>query len=176
MKRPVIFYFAGIAALAVLIHVALVWATPRLITGRVIAKAGNGATNVFISPPLPTATWHSIVRPSPDLAYSICVLDLSRGPVHLSVPLTAPYTSVALYSTETDNYFVRDDREAGGKDLDVIVVPPGGGHVSAPAGVDVVEAPATSGIVLVRRVVESPDAFPALDAVRKKASCAPYKP
>ncbi|MDR3497805.1 MAG: DUF1254 domain-containing protein [Parvibaculum sp.] len=175
MKRPILFIL-GVALVAGIVHVAAMRALPDIVMSRVMSKIGTDTKNAFVSPPLATAAARTIVRPSPDLAYSTCVLDLSKGPVRVTVPLTAPYTSVALYSARTDNYFVRKDRDAAGKDLDIIVVGPGApSPANVPSGVDVVTAPTARGLVLVRRVVESPEAFPALDAIRHKATCAPYK-
>lgn len=176
MKRVALFAVATLL-IAALIHVATVWELPRVIMSKAMEKvAGDSQTNAFLHPPLATDAARGVVRPSPDLAYSICVLDLSASPVRVTVPLTAPYTSVALYSAATDNYFVRNDRDAGDKALDVIVVAPGGAKpAAAPAGVDIVEAPTAKGLVLVRHVVENAEAFPPLDAIRKTAICAPFE-
>lgn len=172
MKRLVVFIVA-VAVLAGIVHVVAVRSLPGFIMSRVMSKIGGGVVDAFVEPKLATAEARTIVRPSPDLAYSICVLDLSKGPVRVTAPLTAPYTSVALYSSATDNYFVRNDRDTGGKDIDVIVVAPGTAKpANAPA--EIVEAPTVKGLVLVRRVVESAAAFPALDAIRRKATCSPY--
>ena len=161
--------------LAAFVYTAALFALPSAIMGVAISKIGQGgAENVFIHPPLPTADARGVVRPSPDLAYSVCIIDLSKGPMHITVPLTAPYTSVALYATNTDNYFVRNDRDSGGKSLDVIVIAPGADKPAAmPEGAELVEAPTAKGLVLVRRVVESADAFAAIDETRKSSVCAP---
>lgn len=174
MKRALTF-LVGTVIVAGAVHVAAVWALPRVIMSKVMsAVAGDARVNEFVEPPLATSTARRVVRPSPDLAYSVCILDLSRGPVHVQVPLTVPYTSVALYSAATDNFYVRSDREATGKELDVVILPKGTpAPANVPAGADVVTAPTAKGLVLVRRVVESTEAFPALDEVRKKATCAP---
>lgn len=175
MKR-ILTFIVGTAIVAGAVHVAVVWALPRVIMTKVMsAVAGDAKANEFVEQPLATSAARRVVRPSPDLAYSICILDLSKGPVRVQVPLTEPYTSVALYSSATDNFYVRNDREAAGKELDVVILPKGASApVNVPAGADVVTAPTASGLVLVRRVVESPEAFPALDEVRKKATCAPF--
>lgn len=161
--------------LAALVYVAALFALPSVIMGVVTSKiAQGGSVNVFSQMPLPTAKARSVVRPSPDLAYSVCIIDLSKGPIHITVPLTAPYTSVALYAANTDNYFVRNDRDTGGKSLDVIVLAPGAEKPAAmPQGAELVEAPSNKGLVLVRRVVESVDAFAAIDETRKLSVCAP---
>ncbi|MGB3808944.1 MAG: DUF1254 domain-containing protein [Parvibaculum sp.] len=176
MKRLTVFIVA-VLALGALVHVAAIHALPGFIMSKAMAKiGGTSEVNMFVEPPLATAEARTIVRPSPDLAYSTCVLDLSKGPVRVTVPLTAPYTSVALYSATTDNYFVRNDRDSHGKELDVIVLAPGASKpANVPADSEIVEAPTAKGLVLVRRVVESVEDFPALDAIRQKATCAPFK-
>jgi len=176
MKR-ILTFIAGAAIVAAVVHVAFVWALPRVIMSKVMTGvAGHAEANLFVEPKLATAKARGVVRPSPDLAYSVCVLDLSKGPVRVQVPLTEPYTSVALYTPTTDNYFVRNDREADGKPLDLVVLPKGTtAPADLPAGATAIVAPADKGLVLVRRVVESEAAFPALDAIRKQATCAPIK-
>ena len=174
MKRLITFIVSALV-LAVIVYIGALHALPNVIMNRVMAKVGgDGATNVFAHQPMPTDKARDVVRPSPDLAYSICIIDLSRGPVHIEVPLTKPYTSVALYASNTDNYFVRNDRDSAGKSLDVIVLGPDTQKPeNLPAGAEVVAAPTTKGLVLVRCVVESAAAFAAIDATRKNSVCAP---
>ena len=174
MKRAATFIVAMLIV-AACVHVATVWALPSVIMSKVVDRIGGHAeVNHFIEPPLATDKARTVVRPSPDLAYSVCVLDLSRGPVRIHVPLTPPYTSIALYSGTTDNYFVRNDRDTGGKPLDVIVVAPGAKMPGGvPEGTNVVTAPTVKGLALVRRAVEDAASFPALDRIRKTATCAP---
>jgi len=176
MKRLVTFVVATFM-LAAVVHVASVWAYPRIIMSVVMKKiGGNNPANAFTHMPLPTDKARGVVRPSPDLAYSVCIVDLTKGPVHIRVPLTAPYTSVALYTTATDNYFVRNDRDTGGKDLDLIVLAPGASKpADAPAGAEIVEAPTAKSLVLVRRVAESAAAYATIDHIRTKSICAPFQ-
>ena len=174
MKR-VITFVACTLVLGLVVHLAALHALPNLIMSRVMTKiGGTGTTNAFMHQPLPTDKARGVVRPSPDLAYSVCMIDLTRGPVHIRVPLTEPYTSVALYASNTDNYFVRNDRDSAGKSLDVVVLGPDAQKPeNLSTGAEVVTAPTTKGLVLVRRVVESVDAFATIDATRKSSVCAP---
>ncbi|MGV8996336.1 MAG: DUF1254 domain-containing protein [Parvibaculaceae bacterium] len=174
MKRVILFSVSSLV-LAVVVHIGALHALPGGIMSRVMMKVGgNGSVNAFVQQPLPTDKARGVVRPSPDLAYSICILDLTKEPVHIVVPLTKPYTSVALYARNTDNYFVRNDRDSDGKSLDVVVIGPDTKKPeNLPTGAEVVTAPTTKGLVLVRRVVESADAFAAIDATRKSSVCAP---
>ncbi|MES1991022.1 MAG: DUF1254 domain-containing protein [Pseudomonadota bacterium] len=174
MKR-LITSVVSAAVLSVVVYIGAIHALPNIIMNKVMAKVGSGGTvNTFMHQPLPTDKARSVVRPSPDLAYSICIIDLSKGPVYVQMPLTKPYTSVALYASNTDNYFVRNDRDSAGKSLDVIIVGPDVKKPETlPAGAEVVAAPTIKGLVLVRRVVESAAAFEVIDATRKLSVCAP---
>ncbi|ABS62463.1 integral membrane protein-like protein [Parvibaculum lavamentivorans DS-1] len=173
-------WLAVVAVLAVILHLAIVWAVPRVVMSVAMAKIGDtAALNEFTHPPRATDASRAVVRPSPDLAYSICLLDLSQGPVRIEVPASAPYTSLALYSSITDNYFVRNNREDGGlQDGEMIGVVVTGPADEAPAnlpeGLAVVSSPTEKGLALVRRVIESDAAMPGLDALRASSVCTPY--
>lgn len=176
VKRLVIWLIAVII-MADIIHVATIWAIPRVIMSRVMTVvAGNSEANVMAHMQRPDETSRTVVRPSPDLAYSICSLDLSKGAVHVVVPLSAPYSSVALYSSATDNYFVRNDRDTDGAPVDIVVV---GKREPIPSNLPpsttLIESPTDKGLVLVRRVIENDESFPALDEMRRTASCSTIK-
>ena len=88
----------GIVLGAAVVHVAAVALLPRAIMRRVFAGFGALAPpNQLVHPPL--ATWESrtVVRPSPDLAYSSALFDVSEHPLHVVVPLSAPYTSLCIW-------------------------------------------------------------------------------
>ena len=165
----------GLAVLlgAVLVHVAAVWALPRAIMSRVLGSlAAQAGENVFVHPPLATAESRAIVRPSPDLAYSSAVFDVSERALEIEVPLSPPYTSLSGFATNTDNFFALNDRSAGGDVIEVVLVGPSTPREGL-AGLRVVESPSDRGVLLVRRVVPSPEAFPAIDAARQRARLAP---
>lgn len=174
-------WVAAVAALAVIFHVAIVWAVPRVVMSVAISKIGGaGALNAFAHQPRSTDKARAVVRPSPDLAYSICILDLSKGPVRIEVPASAPYTSLALYSSITDNYFVRNNRQDGGladgEVIGLVVTGPGGdAPANLPAGFTAVASPTEKGLALVRRVIENDEAMPRLDALRAVSVCAPLQ-
>lgn len=178
MKRALTFA-ACTLVLAVVVHVAVVWSIPRLVMSRVFDGVGGaGAVNEFLSPPPATSAARTIVRPSPDLAYSICILDLSAGPVLVEVPSSDPYTSLALYSSATDNYFVRNNRRDGGlaegETIRIVVATPDAVPDTLPEGAEAVVSPTAKSLVLVRRVIENDAAMPRLDEIRSHSVCAPF--
>lgn len=172
MKRLVI-WVATVLVIAAVVHVGTIWSIPRIIMSKVMTVVASGtAANTMLHQPRPDEKSRTVVRPSPDLAYSICALDLTKGAVHVVVPLSAPYTSVALYSAATDNFFVRNDKETSGAPLDLVIVGKGQPMpTNLPPATMLVESPTSKALVLVRRVIESDARFPALDELRRKASC-----
>jgi uncharacterized membrane protein len=158
----------GIALGAALVHVAAVWALPRAIMSRVLAGlSAQAGTNVFVHPPLATAASRTIVRPSPDLAYSSAVFDVRERPLHVVVPLTAPYTSLSGFADDTDNFFALNDLTAGKEAIEVVLVGPSTPRAGL-EGERVVASPSDRGVLLVRRVVPSPEVLAAIDAARER--------
>jgi uncharacterized membrane protein len=163
----------GVLLGAALVHVAALAALPRAIMSRVLAGlAAQAGENVFVHPPLASAESRTIVRPSPDLAYSSAVFDVSERRLRIVVPLTAPYTSLSGFATNTDNFFALNDLTAGAQTIDVVLVGPSTPR-SGLEGLRVIESPSDRGVLLVRRVVPSPEAFPAIDAARQRTRAGP---
>ncbi len=168
-------WLLGIALGAGVVHVAAVAALPRAIMSRVFTGfTAQAAPNQFVHPPLATHESRTIVRPSPDLAYSSAVFDVSARPLRVVVPLSAPYTSLSGFAANTDNFFALNDQTAGADPIDVVIVGPSTAR-SGLEGQRVIEAPSDRGVLLVRRVVVSADVFAAVDAVRKQARTEPLR-
>jgi uncharacterized membrane protein len=162
-------------AVAAIVHVATLWALPRLIMARAIdGLDAAGALNAAIHPPRPDDTARSIVLPSPDLLYTACRFDLDAGALRISAPVPPTYWSVAFFADNTDNFFVLDDRTAGGSRVDITLMAPGR-REEAPPGTRIVEAPSRRGIVLFRTLIVSEDALPALRAAQQAQDCAPAR-
>jgi uncharacterized membrane protein len=159
------------AALAVVIHVAAVMALPYAIMRVVMRQAPDGWNHVT-RPPLATAASRAIVRPSPDLAYTLCVFDVAERPLHVRAPVADGYTSLSMFAANTDNFFVVNDRQANGEAIDLVLVGPHTPPIEA-GGRQVVVARSERGVILVRRVVESREHFAAIDELRRGDVCAP---
>ncbi len=165
-------WLVGVLLGAALVHVAAVVAAPRLIMRGAMARLARAAPNEFAHGPLATAESRGIVRPSPDLAYSTLVFDVSERPLEVHVPLTAPYTSLSGFAANTDNFFALNDLTAGGPEIAVVLVGPHSAR-GALAGARVVESPSDRGILLVRRVVPNAAALAEIDLVRRRATARP---
>jgi len=167
--RRALLWLLGIGLGAALVHVAAVALLPRAIMSRVFAGfSAQTPPNQFVHPPLATHETRAVVRPSPDLAYSSALFDVSEHPLRVIVPLSAPYTSLSGFADNTDNFFALNDQTAGTDPIDVVIVGPSTAR-SGLEGLRVIEAPSDRGVLLVRRVVANADAFAAVNAVRQQA-------
>jgi len=117
--RPVALRILGVLAIATAVHFSVVWAVPRVMMWKLLDSLGqapggaNGTPAPFL-PPLANANARRVVMPNPDLLYGLCALDLEQGAMIVRVdPKLSAYWSIALYSSNSDNFFVLNDREAG---------------------------------------------------------------
>jgi uncharacterized membrane protein len=98
--------------------------------GRIMSKArerivASGApVHEWRMTPRVTPQTQTIVRPSPDLAYAICLIDTSNGPVVLSVPTWPEYGSLSIFDASTDNVYAGslDSRLPDAPQLRTVVV------------------------------------------------------
>lgn len=173
MRRSLPWTLAALA-LAAVVHVGVVWAIPRVIMSVVVrGMTERGGVNAAQFPPRADATSRAIVRPSPDLLYAACAFDLGDGPLRLTAEIPAAgYWSLSLFAANTDNFFVVNDRTAGGPRVDVVLVR-AGASVTAPPGARVVESPSARGVVLTRTLVDREERVSELDAARRTFRCAP---
>ena len=170
MRRWLFPAMAGLS-LAWLAWIFVLHATPGFMMGAAMAKLDRTGPNRFAHGPLATDKSRLIVRPSPDLDYSSCPLDLSKGPVLIEVaPAPAPYWSLSIFDLRTDVAFVRNTRDSRGGAIKIVVAREG---QRVPAGVETVRLEDNRGIALVRILVESRDGFAAIDKARRASVCRP---
>jgi len=140
-----------------------------MLMGAAMERIGAGAANAWAHAPRVTEASRNVVRPSPDLAYSACVYDLSHGPVRISAGAWDAYMSLSLYSANSDNYFVLSDRESPGG-IEIVLVR---NARDAPQGANqIVVSPSRRGVALVRRLAPTPDRFAAAEQARRGDICA----
>lgn len=146
-------------ALALGVHAATVWYLPRLAMNTAMTRmeAIGAQANTIAHVPPTDETSRRVVRPSPDLLYSVCLLDLSNGPVRVRAADWGGYLSLSLFAANTDNVFARNDSEVEG-DIDVIV--------SVHDGRDAALG-SRRGIAIIRRLATDPAALDRADDIRR---------
>jgi uncharacterized membrane protein len=157
---------------ALLAWQATLLAIPRGIMRIAVGRLGEaGGINRMLHAPLPGPGRRTVVRPSPDLAYSSCPFDLSAGPLLIEVaPVEAPYWSLSVFDARTDVAFVRNNRDTGGRPVRIALALDG---QQVPEGVETVRLDAPKGVALLRILVEDRARFAPLDRARRASSCRP---
>jgi uncharacterized membrane protein len=162
---------------AAAVHLMAVWALPRVIMWRLSTTATAQERASVYLPPMTDHTQRRIVMPSPDLLYATCALDLSERPLRIRADLRTPgYSSIALYASNSDNYFVLNDRQAAGVPVDLVLIGPQA-YAQAPVipqGARTVTAPSPKGLLLMRVLVaDYASQKEVVEAARRSLRCEP---
>lgn len=164
-------YILTAILVAVIAHFAFIIATPRVLMNAAYARlSAAGGVNAWRVGERVSPDARQIVRPSPDFAYSSCAYDLSDGPLRIHVAPWETYWSLSLYSANTDNYFVIDDREAR-RGAEIVLVRRGRRAPETTA--TVVESPSARGIALIRRLAPSRSTHDEAAEIAHGDVCAP---
>ena len=171
-RERTMMWIAATLAVAVLVHVVTIYALPRRIMARTLRRMGPPNTIHFAK--RPDETSRGVVRPSPDILYSACSFDLSKGPLKItaSVPHST-YWSVSGFDAATNNFFVRNDQQIAGNSIEIIALRPGTKLPpldNAPVRV-ILFAPTDKGLFLFRVLINDETRVADLDAIRRQASC-----
>jgi len=171
MRRWLFPFVLGLGV-AVLTYQATLLATPFALMRLAAAKAGKGMpVNEFRFGPMTTAENQTIVRPSPDLSYSLCIFDVSKGPVLVRAePIPGRYWSVSVFDARTDVATVISDRDTSAKPAMLAIIRAG---QQIPAGYAPVRVAYDKGVVLLRILLASKTDFPDVDVLRRKSYCRP---
>lgn len=127
----------------------------------------NGVNFLFHRPTLADARARDVTTPNNDTLYSAAWLDLSAGPVTLTMPaLPRRYHSVALMSSFTDNFAVLGTRANGGRGGKFWIVGPDWAG-EPPADTQLVRSPTHDVWLLVRVLVDGPADLDAARAAQR---------
>ncbi len=149
-------------------------AAPMVIMDRAWEQlAAQSGFNRMAHGPLVTAESQFVVRPSPDLAYSVCAFDLTQGPLRVHAhPVPDHYWSLTVFDSETNVAFVESDRDSKGAPVEVILAT---ADQTVPAGVRTVTMPGAKGVALLRVLLNDRAEFDAVTKDRKRSYCRPLR-
>jgi uncharacterized membrane protein len=172
-RRRWMLWVGATLAVAILVHLVTVRAIPRLITARVLKRMAPLNTMHFGR--RPDEASRGVVRPSPDLLYSSCPYDLSKGPLRVTARVPhSTYWSVSAFDAASNNFFVRNDQQIAGDSIEILALRPG---MTPPTSGDahqplIVYSPTRKGLFLFRLLIDDDAHLAILDALRHEASCA----
>lgn len=156
--------------IAVIVHVGTVSAIPQFIMSTALPRMGT--VNAIHHGVRVDSDSRGVVRPSPDLLYSSCPYDLSKGPLLVRATIPAgTYWSVSAFDENTDNFFVRNDRQSRSRTIEFIVTGPLPSNTPLPPRDEIVLSPTLKGLILFRTLVSDDNDLARVDAVRRQATC-----
>jgi uncharacterized membrane protein len=163
---------AGIAA-----HLYVLNAYPAKRMREAVARIGQDGKrhNFLVNAPPVTPASRGVVRPSPDLIYSVCIYDLSGGDVEIEMSPQADYHSLSLYDLKTNNFFVINDRETGDRPYVLRLTRAKIKGEKAGSGETVLVPPTPVGLALIRRLAATPAMLETAQKVRLKDRCEPVE-
>lgn len=141
------------------------------------AKPGAGPPNRFSHiKEFPDADFRAVVRPNFDTLYSSAWLDLTDGPVDVSVADTADrYYLLPMLDMWTDAFAVPGKRSTGtGAQTYTVVGPDHHGTVAATDSATVIHAPTAHVWVIGRTQTNGPDDYPAVNAIQDGFRITPH--
>lgn len=176
--RPFLAGLAAFAATFLIAHFVVLSALPGRIMSTVRERMTDAGTQVHgwtMSARINPET-QSVVRPSPDLAYAICLIDVSEGPVELSVPAWPEYGSLSIFEADTDNVYAGslDARAEGATGTRRVIVAMDGQELPVSTeGAETVFVSKPEALALIRRLAPSQAAYEAAAALIPASRCAP---
>ncbi|MEO1243811.1 MAG: DUF1254 domain-containing protein [Pseudomonadota bacterium] len=166
--------FAMLAAGFAIAHIATLQASPGIIMKvamKKIAETANLDANTFRLSPRVTPQSQTVVRPSPDFAYSICIYDLSEGSINLTVAPWPAYSSVSFFDAQTINFAtVRAEKGAD------ILLTREYSNVSAGPATERYVSPTNTGVILIRRLAPTEADYDGVASIAAGDSCAATTP
>lgn len=124
---------------------------PNLVYRKAIKKIGV-ADNTLTYRTLPDASFKKVVQPNPDFLYVLGTYNLKEGPIQLTGVLPdSTYWSLALYSPNTVNYYVKNDQQFLSNKLNVIIKEEE--YYMDDAAAEIIDSPTPKGMILFRILV-----------------------
>jgi uncharacterized membrane protein len=168
VHKKVISISAVFLLVAMLSYSAVLHVYPKIIMHVAMKKLSeNGRTiNSLAHSPRINQSRRIVVRPSPDLLYSVCVYDLSVGDLEIVMHPTSNYYSLSLYDDTTNNFYVKNDSELIGRTAKFILSRSDASNES-----NFINVPTDKGIAVIRRLATNENEFESYIQIRESDYC-----
>lgn len=163
-----------------IVHLATIIILPRTATQDAYSRLAQ-VVPVNTVTPLPAPTPAAALMPfmDPAFASAVCRYDLAQGPLKLSVPVSAAYTSVSFYTRYDVAYYAINDRAAGRRIIELELMTTDQ-HNQMPEDEDItaadrliVESPTLTGLIAIRALAPEPGLMPQARNAVAAAKCVP---
>ncbi|WP_207559691.1 DUF1254 domain-containing protein [Falsiruegeria litorea] len=172
MSKNLLFLTTTLIA-AIAVHLYVLFNLPTFIMDKAIALLrGDGSTfNQWLPSEPITPDNQPVVRASPDLAYTICLLDLSDGPLLVSAATWSGYGSLSIFDHDTRNVHASTLRGDGA--MHGVIVATKDQSTPANSNMPVVRLSDETGVALIRRLAPDPNSRGQSDALNPLGRCGP---
>jgi uncharacterized membrane protein len=170
MRKWIGWTVLAVFVVAIIVNLVMVIRIPNDIMEITMTQRFNYPSNQWVFAPPATAERRTIVRPSPDLLYSLCCYDISQYPLRLTAAIPDNYWSISGFAMNTDNFFAINDRQAKSNSIEVVLIRKDMTYEDSTGKAYVIVAPTDTGIILIRTVITSKDNLPRLTEIQKKAT------
>jgi len=179
MIRWLLWLLAG-ALLGGIVHLVAILTLPNTATLDAYSRfAPVAPINKVTAVQQPTPQNELMPFMDPAVATAVCRYDLSTGPIKLTVPVSAAYTSVSFYTRRSVAYYAINDRAAGRRLIELLLMTadqrselPEDEEVTA-ADRLIVESPSETGLILLKALAPELGQMPAARAALERATCQP---
>lgn len=170
---PRLTFVIATLAMATLVHVLVLFSLPTIIMDRAITllQGEDNGFNVWLPSDPITPQNQPVVRASPDLAYTVCLLDLSDGPVKVTAATWSGYGSLSVFDHDTRNVHTSSLRGEG--DIRGVIIATSEQVTPVSGDFPVVLLSDDTGVALIRRLAPDPDSRAQSDALNPLGQCSP---
>ena len=166
------------ALLGGIVHLVAVLILPRTATQDAYTRLTPIApVNAVAAVPQPAPQNELMPFMDPAFASAVCRYDLSTGPIKLTVPISAAYTSVSFYTRSGVAYYAINDRSAGRRQIELQLMT-AAQRAELPEDEDVtaadrliVESPTDTGLIVLRTFAPEPGLMPLAKNSLAAAKC-----
>jgi uncharacterized membrane protein len=176
----ILWTLALVGVLAGLVHLTSLLAIPAVAQHDAYARVeAVGRPFATVALPLASPTSRAFPFADPAVASSVCLYDLSLGPVRARAPLgRAGFAALSFHSRRGIVYFALTDRAANKGRMEALIVTPEQLRVLVsrddednPSQDLRIVSPTTTGFAMARVLSESPDLMPAAQAQAAAMTC-----
>lgn len=143
-----------------------VFITPRYILLKIKLNSGS-KMNVPVYSDVMTDKDRHVVMPNPDFLYVACGYNLWGGPIRVTGKMPdSTYSSVALYSDNTMNYYIKNDKQTADKKYSFILTRNEKDKARF-MNEEVIVSPSGLGTILTRTLIDKPENIEKLKEVQQ---------
>jgi uncharacterized membrane protein len=177
MIRWLLWLLSG-ALLGGIVHLVAILILPNTATLDAYARLSSVApVNKVTAVQQPTPQNEVMPFMDPAMVSAVCRYDLTDGPIKLTLPVSAAYTSVSFYTRRSVAYYAINDRAAGRRLIELLLMTPDQ-RAELPEDEEVtaadrliVESPTVTGLILMKALAPEPGLMPAARAALDRATC-----